>query len=46
MWTTIKKWVIRKVGGWFFEPGWFKSGWFQNSSEFDEWTITDREEEE
>jgi len=46
MWTTIKKWLIRKVGGWFFEPGWFKSGWFQNSSEFDEWTITDREIEE
>jgi len=46
MWTTIKKWVIQKMGGWFLQPGWFKSGWFQNSLEFDEWTITDREEEE
>ena len=40
MWTTIKKWVIQKVGGWFFEPGWFKSGWFQKSSESDLWIIT------
>ena len=57
MWTIIVRgtevWSKQKDGGWFFEPGWFVTGWFEKDlyrinswpeqvREGGDWTITIR----